>query len=193
VIASEHVRIGEDGGRAALLVDGVVQSISPDDGLANGGYWGAMLPQKRPQRGLILGLGGATLARLLLARWGGFPMVGVDDDTQVLDLARRIGWMPADTCLQVIVADAFAYVQACDEHFDYIAVDLFRGNQLIGRAFTKPFLRRLRSLLEPRGALAINLFSDGRLPLRVARIATIFDIRGQVAVGGNVIVHARRR
>jgi spermidine synthase len=186
------VHIGEDGGRAALLVDGIVQSISPEDGLASGGYWAAMVPDDRPKRGLILGLGGGTLARLLHARWGTFPIVGVDDDPAILDLAREVGWLPAEA-LEIVIADAFDYVQTSHARFDYIAVDLFRGEQLVGRAFGKPFLRRLRSLLEPRGRVAINLFTDIRVLTRVARIATFFDIRDQRGVGGNLVVHAQRR
>src|SRR5919204_238127 len=62
-MAVHVVRIGEDAGRMALLVDGVVQSISPEDGLATGGYWAEMLPANRPPHALILGLGAGTLAR----------------------------------------------------------------------------------------------------------------------------------
>ena len=187
-----EIRIGDDGGRAALLVDGVVQSISPEDGLSSGGYWAAMVPDDRPRTGLILGLGGGTLARLLHARWGVFPIVGVDDDPAILELASEVGWLPRDG-LEIVHADAFANVQACTERFDYIAVDLFRGEHLAGRAFGKPFLRRLRNLLVPRGRLAINLFTDVRMLGRVARIATVFDIRAQHGVGGNLVVHAQRR
>ena len=186
------MRIGEDGGRAVLLVDGVVQSISPEDGLVDGGYWAAMVPDNRPRRALILGLGGGTLARLLQARWGEPLIVGVDDDAAILDLARELGWLPLQG-VDVVVADAFDYVQTCAAHFDYVAVDLFRGERLVGRAFGKPFLRRVRSLLEPRGRVAINLFSDRRLMDRVARIETFFEIRRQICVGGNVVVHAGRR
>ena len=187
-----NVRIGDDGGRAALLVDGIVQSISPEDGLVDGGYWAAMVPPDRPRRGLVLGLGGGTLVRLLHARWGEFPIVGVDDDDAILEMARQAGWLPHDG-LHVVVGDAFEFVQACHSRFDYIAVDLFRGGRLVARAFGKPFLRRLRSLLEPRGQLAINVFSDLRLPLRLSRISALFDIRNQVGVGGNVVIHARKR
>jgi len=42
---------------------GIVQSISPEDGLTAGGYWAEMVPLDRPRRGLVLGLGGATLVR----------------------------------------------------------------------------------------------------------------------------------
>ena len=91
------------------------------------------------------------------------------------------------------MADAFEYVQSCRERFDYVAIDLFRGERLAGRAFGKPFLRGVRDLLEPHGRLAVNMFSDQRALYRVQRIAAFFDIREQVGVGGNVIVHARRR
>lgn len=188
-----EVRIGEDSGRAALLVDGVVQSISPEDSLADGGYWAAMLPDVRPHRALILGLGGGTLARLLQARWGGVSIVGVDDDEDVLGMAMELGWLPRDAGLEVVRFDAFAYVQACHQRFDYVAVDLFRGERLERRTLGKPFLHQVRSLLEPHGRLTINLFSDRRTTERIARIAAIFEVRDQRWVGGNVIVHARRR
>jgi spermidine synthase len=188
-----RVRIGEDGGRSALLVDGVVQSISPSDGLLVGGYWAAMVPDDhRPEQALILGLGGGTIARLLQARWGVSRIVGVDDDPTVLQAAEQVGWLPAPG-VDILVCDAFAYVQACPEQFDYVAVDLFRGERLTQRAFGKPFLRRLRSILAPRGHLAVNLFRDTRESLRIERIAAFFDIRERVAVGGNIVVHAVKR
>jgi spermidine synthase len=185
------VRIGDDGGRAALMVNGVVQSISPADVLTDGGYWAAMLPDIRPRRALILGLGGGTLAQLLQSRWGAMAIVGVDDDPEILSIAREIDWLPREG-LEVVVADAFAFVQSSQEQFDYIALDLFRGERLPARAFGKPFLRRLRSILEPHGRLAVNLFSDMHVFVRVARISAFFEIRDQIAIGGNVVVHARK-
>jgi spermidine synthase len=186
------IRIGEDGGRAALLVDGVVQSISPEDGLTSGGYWSAMVTGLRPTRALILGLGGGTLARLLQARWGDLRIVGVDDEDAVLAVAREAGWLPHEG-LEVVVRDAFDYVQGCDERFDYIAVDLFRGQRMPRRVFGKPFLRRVRSMLEPNGQLVINMFCDKRELDRVNRVTAFFDVRARVIVGGNVVIHARRR
>src|SRR5438046_2532901 len=94
VTAPQRVSIGEDGGRAALIVDGVVQSISPEDGLAAGGYWSAMVPDDRLRTALILGLGGGTLARLLQARWGEVRVVGVDDDPEIVETAAAVGWLP---------------------------------------------------------------------------------------------------
>ena len=190
---SRFVRIGEDGGRAALLVDGVVQSISPADGLAIGGYWAAMVPSLRPTRALILGLGGGTLARLIHARWGeDVHIVGVDDDVAIVETAIAAGWLN-ESLAHVVYADAFDYVAACQERFDYIAIDLFRGERLLGRAMTRPFLGRVRSLLHAPALLAVNMFRDRRSPVRIARLEALFEVREQVVVGGNVIVHARAR
>jgi spermidine synthase len=193
VITLHTVRIGEDGGREALLVDGVVQSISPADGIASGGYWAAMVPDERPTRALILGLGGGTLARLLQARFGvDFDIIGVDDDPGVLRLARSAGWLP-ERGLEVVIADAFAWVKSDNGKFDYVALDLFRGEEFVGRALGKPFLRQVRALLAPRGRVVVNLFSDRLRVARGERLAALFEILEQRRVGGNVVIHARRR
>jgi spermidine synthase len=187
------VRIGEDDGRAALLVDGVVQSISPMDGATRGGYWAAMVPPFKPSRALILGLGGGTLAHLLVDRWGANThIVGVDDDPSVLEVARAAGWLSLPD-LKIVEADAFAFVNTCDERFDYVALDLYRGPHLVGGGLTKPFLRRVRALLKPGGWLAANLFRDSRTALRIERIARVFPVEQPVHMGDNVVVFARKR
>jgi spermidine synthase len=187
------VRIGEDDGRTALLVDGVVQSISLEDGLASGGYWAAMLPDAPPRRALILGLGGGTLARLVQARWGiEVSLVGVDDDAAVVETARAVGWLPLPG-LEVVIEDALTYVWRCTERFDYIALDLYRGERLVGQELSRPFLRRVPDLLEPSGRVAINLFHDARRTRRLGRIAAVFEVERVIEQGGNLVVHARGR
>jgi spermidine synthase len=169
----------------------VVQSISLEDGLTSGGYWAAMLPTHPPRRALLLGLGGGTLARLLVARFGReVQIVGVDDDVAVLETARAAGWLAVPD-LELVVADAFAYVKACEQRFDYIALDLFRGERPVTRIFGQPFLKRLRTLLDPPGQLIVNLFSDRLAAQRIERLGKLFEIRELRSVGGNTVVHAR--
>lgn len=188
-----EVRIGEDQGRQALLVDGIVQSIAPDDGIHVGGYWAAMVPSEvRPRRALILGLGGGTIAQLMRARWGDVEMLGVDDDPRVIATACSIGWLPVEG-LEIEIGDAFSFVQACHRTFDYVAIDLFRGERLARRAFGQPFLKGVRALLEPRGWLAANMFEDARSASRAARVGALFAVQRREVVGGNVVLHARRR
>ena len=183
------VRLGEDRGRPALLVDGVVQSVAP--AFAGGGYWTAMLPEHRPRRALLLGLGGGTIARLLIARFGPMPIVGVDDEPAVV-AAARIAFGPLPPELQIVIADALAFVHGCAGRFDYVAVDLFHGDQIPRGVFGQPFLRAARAALTPGGLAVFNLFQDMRTAHRLERLGRVLRVERQLRVGNNLLVHCRR-
>src|SRR5690242_7661012 len=51
-----------EGGRKVLRVGGVIQSVHVDE-TYEPDVWDAMLPERRPERVLILGLGGGTMAQ----------------------------------------------------------------------------------------------------------------------------------
>ena len=119
-------------------------------------------------------------------------VVGVDDDVAIVETAVAAGWL-SDGIAQVVYADAFSFVEACQERFDYIAIDLFRGEQLVRRAFTRPFLRQVRKLLVAPSMLVANIFADCWAAQRTERIAAVYDIRQRVRVGGNLVIHARAR
>src|SRR5947209_4224427 len=84
---ASRVWIGEDEGQTALLIDGVVQSVVVTDGPLGPGYWPLMVPDVRPRRALILGMGGGTIAHLLMRRFGVLPIIGIDIDPRVVQLA----------------------------------------------------------------------------------------------------------
>ncbi len=185
-----HVALEEVDGVLALTVDGVVQSVQPGTRRSDGGYWRAMLPDRRPASALILGLGGGTLAALLQARFGALRIVGVDHDPLMPELGRlRLGLDRVE--VEVVEADAFDFVERCAEQFDYIAVDLYTGARLESGVLRKPFLRRLAALLTPRGVVAFNLFTDRRLPRRLARLDRVLPISYCATLGENVVLHCR--
>jgi spermidine synthase len=149
-----------DGGRVELLVGGVVQSIDIESA-AGREYWPAMLPDRRPGRSLLLGAGGGTLAALLLRRFGRTRVIAVDDDPRVVALGRERFYLELPG-VEVVIADAFAFVAACRGRFDYIAVDLFRGGERPRELLGRPFLRALTRLATPGATVAFNLFRDRR-------------------------------
>jgi spermidine synthase len=183
------VRLGEDDGRPVLLVDGAVQSVLADD---PDGYWGRMVPDVRPTRALLLGLGAGTVARLLAARFGDVTMVGVDDDLGVVELAREL--LCDLSGLEIVHGDAFGYVQqavAAGAHFDYVAVDLYRGDRLAHGVVGKPFLRGLKALVEPRGLVTFNFFLERRVYDRIRRIERVFPVVGRELVHRNLVLWGR--
>src|SRR5215217_2585647 len=184
-----EVRLGEDAGRPVLLVDGTVQSVLEDD---PSGYWSLMVPDVRPRRALLLGLGGGTIARLLHARFGDVPTVGVDEDGDIVAFAREL--LRDLSGLEIVPGDAFAYVAeaaARGDHFDYIAIDLYRGYSMAHGVVGKPFLRGLRTLLEPRGLAVFNLFFERRVDDRVRRIGRILEVTDRRVVGKNLVLWCR--
>jgi len=204
-----------DGWGIALEVGGVVQSVSvprqdgaeheaaPDgphapDGprpAPGGGYWGLMLPAGCPRRALILGLGAGTVAHLLAGRCPGARITGVERDAAVLAIARAEFGLDAIPRLDVIEADAFAWVaehSMSEPHgYDLICLDLYYGGRLVAGTLATAFLRQLATLLAPGGTLAVNLMVTGRTPEHLHRLRRVFSIEREQRVRGNVVIHAR--
>ncbi|HEY7293753.1 MAG TPA: methyltransferase domain-containing protein [Dehalococcoidia bacterium] len=171
-------------------MDGVVQSVDPDDALS--GYWQAMIPERRPESALLLGLGGGTVAHLLVRRFGPLPITGVELSSEMIALARR-EFALAELPLTIVQADALQFVHSTGERFGYIAVDLYRGNRLVRGVLALPFLRALAARLLPGGTVACNLFCDAHLEGRLQRLERLFERLRLDLVGANAIVHARPR
>jgi spermidine synthase len=182
-----RVWIAEDEGQRALFVDGVVQSVAVDAGDFGPGYWPSMLPEVRPRRALLLGLGAGTIAHLLVRRFGAVPMVGIDDDAEVIAIGCS-QFRLALPSLTIVEADAVDYVARCTERFDYVCVDVYRAAEFDRRVLARPTLRRLKALARSHGLVVFNLFRDGRTLRRQHRIQQIFRSAVSVPVGKNVVV-----
>ncbi|MCL5107806.1 MAG: methyltransferase domain-containing protein [Chloroflexi bacterium] len=186
-----RVQVVQTDGQQALVVEGVVQSVAVDGPDIGRGYWPALLPDAKPRSALILGLAGGTIVHLLRRRFGPLPITGVDDDVEVLAVARQRFSLGQEPELRVVVDDAFDYVANCQVRFDYICVDLFRAGQVPRQVTATPFLRQARRLLEPGGAAIFDLARDRRAQERIHRLGRIFLVERQVLVGLNVVVHCR--
>ena len=183
--------LGEDQGRTALLIDGVIQSVAVSTQPITVGYWPHMLPEVRPRNALLLGLGGGTIAHLLVERFGPVPMTAVEKDPAVIALAYRVFGVPSGT--RVVEADAFAFVAEAVGPYDYIAEDLFENNAVPSRVFGRPFLRQLRELLSPGGLLALNYFKDRRSAAHQQRLESVFPRVTIIESDKNLVAHCRAR
>jgi spermidine synthase len=176
-----------DAGRRALLVDGVVQSVHPDD--AASGYWSRMLPDRSPKSALLLGMGGGTVARLLVQRFGPIAITGVDDSAEMLAIAKEFG--PPITALRLVQDDASAFLHRDTGRYGFIAVDLFRADRPAQGVLALPFIRALAARLEPNGTVAYNIFQDSRLRDRVAKLERVFERLRVDEIGENAVFHGR--
>lgn len=182
-------------GRLALEVGNVTQSVAlpTDETSPLEGYWPLMAPESCSRRALLLGLGGGTLAALLARRCPGVAMVGVERNAEVLAVARSEFGLDALPGLEVVEADAFAWVE---EHatsepasFDLICLDLFEGGRLAHGTLARPFLRQVAALLQADGVVTVNLMRTARLPEQIHRIESVFAIERQMRLWGNAVLH----
>lgn len=190
-------------GRLALQVAGVTQSVSVPDAAnadtSGAGYWELMLPPGCPASALLLGLGGGTTATLLARRCPGARMVGVERDAAVLALAREAFGLDTLAGLEVVEADAFAWVAVQFDgdgalwpdavRFDLICVDLFEAGRLVAGTLATPFLRQLAALVAPGGVVTCNLMVTGRTPEQLHRLRRVFHIERELRLRGNLVVY----
>ena len=189
-------RLVRQEGRRAIAVDDVVQSIEVRPDEITPGYWPEMLPKRIGPRALLLGFGGGTVAQLLLKLSPDVEVLAVDDDAAVLALARsdprfRID----DPRLTVEQGDAFALARRLEEageRFDHVAIDLYRGRELVRAALARPFLRRVNALLEADGTAAFNFPRDRRTARRLRRLGQHLRLVETRLVGLNCVAHCQR-
>ena len=174
-------------GRKVLRVGGVIQSVDVNE-TYRPDIWDAMLPSERPERVLILGLGGGTMAALLTKRWGEVPIVGVERDPAVVFLARTEFGLDAHPHLQIVTEDAFAFVRRCEQRFDAICVDLYTAGKMAHGVLDPSFMRAVVRLLTPTGVVMFNLWRSPYLADQLRRLKRVFAVREIVEVGDNVVV-----
>ncbi len=181
------VRIEE--GRKVLRVAGIIQSMEtgPDN---RPDLWDALVPRAPAvRRALLLGLGGGTVASVILRRFPSAAITGVDDDVRMLALAREAFDLGRHDNVRMVTADAFDFVETDEGPYELICVDLFRGLRMPPRVLSERFLLALRRLARPGATVTFNLMHTRDIARRVSRLNRILPVRFLLEIGGNVVAH----
>lgn len=184
--------VSVEDGRTLLRVGGVIQSVAVDE-RHEPDVWDAMLPLRPPENALILGLGGGTTATLLTRRFGAVPVLGIERDPRIARLAQERFGLAALSNVQVMIADAFAFLPRCPTHFDLICVDLYVAGKLEHGVFGTDFLRAVGGALTPEGTATFNLWRSPYLADHLRRLRRVLDVRDIIEVGDNIVAHCDQR
>lgn len=169
-----QVRRGSHG--LELRVDGSLASVHRPRGAA-GAVWQALalpalaLRPARRRSALILGLGGASVVRLLRELAPGMRIVGVERDADVIVSARRHLGLD-ELGIDVVHADALNYLDQPGPRFDLIVEDLFVGDtRRLAKppGFPVPGLSRAARRRNRGGVLVSNSVHEGPDVARVLR------------------------
>ena len=199
-----EVKLGRRG--RALEIDGTFASWYEPGLPITGSVWDALaapllaLPPQRRRNVLVLGLGGGSVARVVRALAPAARIVGIEMNREVIRAARR--WLDLDALgVEVVQADARAYLSRARRRYDLVIEDLFVGR---GRAVHKPDwlpepgLDLVRRRLGPGGLLACNCIDEApemarALSARFGGLVSIGveDFDNRVLVAGSRRLSAR--
>lgn len=155
--------------------------------------YGAMFIAPKPQRVLMIGLGGAAFHRLFAAAYPNALLQTVELDPKVLELCQsRMAFQPTART-PVTLMDGRMFVKRNRETWDWLILDAFRGGFVPPHLKTEEFYRECAARLSERGAFVSNLhatselyYSDIKTIQAVFPQVVLFETKGR----GNVIAVA---
>ncbi len=102
---------------------------------------------------LLLGLGGATVVRMM--RELEFNVTAVELDRRIIEVAQRYFDAPRD--VNYVLDDARRFIRRSESSFDIIFYDAYRGEYPPTHLITVESLRELQHALRPKGVVLINV------------------------------------
>jgi spermidine synthase len=158
---------------------------------------GFLLFNEWPERVLMVGLGGGSLAKFVYHRLPWVRVEVVELNPQVVAIARQCFHVPAnDVRLTVRIGDGAECMAQPMEGADAILADGYDGKSQVAELSSRSFYEACRQRLNARGVLVVNLWgSDRRFNEYLQRIDSAFPA-GTLCLPadkpGNVIVFAFR-
>ncbi|MHA6278655.1 spermidine synthase [Salinimicrobium sp. CAU 1759] len=106
---------------------------------------------------LVLGLGGGSVIPLLRKKYNYYGKItAVEIDQTIIEIAINEFGIEAHHPLELVCADAEAYVSSTPEKFGLIIIDLFLDLEVPGQFFSEGFWKDLAGLLQPDGKILFN-------------------------------------
>ncbi|WP_297574625.1 fused MFS/spermidine synthase [uncultured Deefgea sp.] len=142
--------------------------------------FGSLLFLEPPQKMLLIGLGGGSIAKWVHEYLPTTHLTCVELFQQVVNVARSMFFLPPDDeRLQVITGDGAAHVyNMADESVDMIMMDAYSATGIAAPLASTDFFTACKHKLTDDGVLAVNLWSiDRRFEQYCAQLSEVFEGR----------------
>ncbi len=143
-------------GRKMLNAANVNYSFGRLDKVFRSAFAQLKISDRRMQNVLLLGLGAGNVTTILREIDPAIRVVAVEIDPEVVRLAKAHFELKTGPQLEVVIADAIAYVWQCPLRFDMVVVDIFVDDEVPLAACQEDFLLKMASLLNANGLLVFN-------------------------------------
>jgi spermidine synthase len=138
-----------------------------------------LLFDPRPEKVLMIGLGGGSIAKFLHSRMPATRLTVVEIRSEVVSAARAFFELPRDDeRLAIVVADGARYVPAHPACCDVLLLDGFEDGRQPAALCSQPFYDAAYEAIKPGGVLAVNFMAfDPKLDVFLQRIERSFGGR----------------
>lgn len=155
----------------------------------------ALVLVERPQRVLVVGLGGGTLPMYLHRHWPRCRIDCVEIDPEVVRVAKEFFGFKEDELLRAHVGDGRAFVEKVREPYDLIFLDAYGADSIPFHLATTEFLQAARKATTPDGLVVGNVWSRDSNRLYDRMVRTYQEVfpelyRVDVPAAGNRILLA---
>lgn len=154
-------------GKRFIRVGGITQS----GGIVQG-IWKRTLSVLKAQdlrlkTALILGLGGGTAAEILVEKWPGVKITGIEIDPKIIGVGKKYFNLDKIPNLKIIVGDAIKTITnqpstINNRKYNLILVDLYQGQRFPKEAESEEFLNGLKRILAKDGLIVFNRLNFGK-------------------------------
>jgi spermidine synthase len=120
----------------------------------------------KPQRILIIGLGGGTMSNTLHQLFPDSQIDNVEIDPAVIKVARLYFDLFESDKVRALAQDGRIFVKRAllkKARYDWIILDAFNGDYIPEHLLTQEFLQETKQLLSERGILSANTFTTSNL------------------------------
>lgn len=157
-----------------------------------------LLVTPRPQRALVIGLGGGVMPMALRQLEPALHVDAVELDPAVITVAQDYFGYRQDALSQAHADDGRMFVRRqlrAGKRYDMVLVDAYDENYIPEHLLTREFLLQLRELVAPGGVVVANTFADRPLqPFEDATYQSVFGTTWSLysSSRGNRIILAAR-
>lgn len=109
---------------------------------------------------LLIGLGGGTIPKSLLAQNRDIAFEGVEIDQKVIDIAHDYFGLPQDDRINLAATDGRMFLHNKKEQYDVIMVDAYNLLYIPFHLTTQEFFQELKDALKPGGVVIFNVVSS---------------------------------
>ena len=128
----------------------------------------------QPQRILMLGLGGGSLAKYCHRHLPGTLITALEIDARILAFRDQFMLPPDDARLRVLLGDAAVYLRKSHENQDVVMIDAFDRDGFSASVCTRTFYSDVRDTLARQGVMVANMV--GPKDERAAHLELIADV-----------------